>query len=320
MKSATVIAFQAVVMFILLFCGYFLYKKKMLSADATKQLSNITISIINPIVIFNAYQTDFNPILLRGLLWSLGLSFVSHIVLILAARLAIKKGSKNSEIERFAISYSNCAFMGIPLIESAFGSEGVFFLTGYITMFNLFMWTHGVVSMSDGEKKPPKETLRDLLKILCSPAILSIALGLVFFFTGLRLPGILSLPLNYLGSMNTPLAMLVSGATIAKAGLFDAFKKGRAYYVQALKLIILPLILTALFVPMQYFGADRIVINTVLVAAAAPTASATIMFAYKFGKDPEYASHHFALSTVLSCITLPLTLLLSDLFSSALAL
>ena len=60
MQSASVIAFQAVVMFILLFVGYFLHNKKLLGEEATRQLSNITISIINPIVIFNSYQTEFN--------------------------------------------------------------------------------------------------------------------------------------------------------------------------------------------------------------------------------------------------------------------
>lgn len=68
MESATVIAFQAIVMFVLLFVGWLLYKKELLSDEATKQLSNIAISIINPIVIFNAYQKAFDPQMLRGLL------------------------------------------------------------------------------------------------------------------------------------------------------------------------------------------------------------------------------------------------------------
>lgn len=61
--------------------------------------------------------------------------------------------------------------MGIPLVSSVFGNEGVFFLTGYITMMNIFMWTHGVVVMNGGEKKPVKETQSANLLKFCSPPL-----------------------------------------------------------------------------------------------------------------------------------------------------
>ena len=319
MESATVIAFQAIVMFVLLFVGWLLYKKELLSDDATKQLSNIAISLINPIVIFNAYQKDFDPQMLRGLLWALGFGAAAQALLVAASYIFVKKSSENCAVERFALSYSNCAFMGIPLIEATFGSDGVFYLTGFITMFNLFSWTHGVIMMKGGEKQSARDTAKSLLKVLCSPAILSIFLGLIFFFTGLRLPSVIQLPLDYLGSMNTPLAMLVSGATIAKAGLLKAFKQKRVYYVQAFKLLIIPIVIAALLAPLRLLGIDPVITNTILIAAAAPTASSTIMFSYKYGRNAEYASNHFALSTVLSMLTLPAILLIAELFAKVFA-
>lgn len=318
MKSDSIIAFQAVVMFVLISVGYILYRKKLLGETATKQLSNITISIINPIVIFNAYQMDFNTDMLKGLLCSLALSTVSMLLLILAAKAAVRKGHDGSAVERFAMIYSNCAFMGIPLVEATFGSVGVFYLTGFITMFNLFMWTHGVFIMNSGKKHGIN--VGQLFRILLSPAILAVALGLVMFFTGLRLPSVLQLPLDYLGATNTPLAMLVSGATIAKAGILSGFKNKRVYYVQSFKLLIVPILLTALFVPLQLFGVDGTVINVVLIAAAAPTAAATIMFSYKYGHNAEYAANQFTVSTILSVVTMPLILLISELLSGLLPL
>lgn len=312
MQTAGVIAFQAAVMFILLLCGYFMYKFKFLSDETTKQLSNIVITIVYPIVIVNAYLTDFDPAKLKGLLWSLGLSFLAHIVLIIGSVIAVRKGRKNYETERLAVVYTNCGFMGIPLVSSVFGNEGVFFLTGYITIMNIFMWTHGVVVMNGGEKKPVKETVRELVKILLSPAILSVVIGLFFFFSGIKLPEIITQPLDYLGALNTPLAMIVSGATIAKAGLKQAFAHKRIYFVQAAKLVIIPLALAPILAVMELFGADHIVTSTVLMIAAAPTASATIMFAYRFGKDENYASHHFALSTVASILTMPLVMVVGE--------
>lgn len=309
MSSALVIAFQAGVMFILLAAGYFLYKKKLLGDEATRQMSNIAISIINPIVIFNAYQTDFDASLLRGLTYALLLAFIGQTLLVISAYIMVRSGHGDLEVERFALGYSNCAFMGIPLVEATFGSEGVFYLTAFITAFNVFMWTHGVVLMGGSSGKITlRERLSSLLKILLSPAILSIVLGLVFFFTGLRLPSIVQQPLDYLGSMNTPLAMLVSGATIAKTGLLDGLKNKRIYFLQSFKLLIVPMLLAALFVPTELFGVSPMIVNTVVLAAAAPTASSTIMFAYKFGKNEGYASNHFAMSTVAGIVTMPLVL------------
>lgn len=317
MDSAKIIAFQAVVMFILLFFGYFLYKKNMLSDDSTKQLSAITLSIVNPIVIFNSYMMDFDVELLKGLAIAFGLAVVAHLALIVASMLAVRKSKPNYMIERFAIIYANCGFMGIPLVKATFGDEGVFYLTAFITVFNLFMWTHGTLMMSGQKSSGFSETAKSVGKVLLSPAIIAIALGMVFFFTGLRLPSVVQTPLDYIGSLNTPLAMIVSGATIAKAGLLRGFKCGRVYYVQLFKLLLVPALLTAAFVPLVKLGVAPMVVNTILIASSAPTASATIMFSYRHGRDEAYASGHFAVSTIASMATMPLVLMFSAILMSA---
>lgn len=309
MRSAGIVAFQALVMFILLALGFFLYKKKLLGDEATRQLSDITISVINPIVIFNAYQTDFDPALFKGLMYALLLAFIGQTILVGSSYIMVRAGHRDFEVERFALGYSNCAFMGIPLVQATFGAEGVFYLTAFITAFNVFMWTHGVVLMGGSDdKRSPSERARSLLKILVSPAILAIVLGLLCFFTGLRMPSLIQQPLDYLGAVNTPLAMLVSGATIAKTGLLDGLKNKRIYFLQSFKLLIVPMLLAALFVPMELFGVSPIVVETMILAAAAPTASSTIMFAYKFGRNEGCASNHFAMSTIFAVVTMPLVL------------
>ncbi len=320
MDSALIIAYQAVVMFILLFFGYFLFKAKMLSEESTKQLSAITLTIVNPVVIFNSYMMDFNTELLAGLGIAVLLGAAAHIAFILVSNIVVKKCRDNCEIERFAMIYANCGFMGIPLINATFGAEGVFYLTGFITMFNLFMWTHGTLLMSGKKNESFGAMLKNIGKVLVSPAIIAIAAGMVFFFTGLRLPDILQTPLDYIGSLNTPLAMIVSGATIAKAGLLKGFRSPRVYFVQVFKLLAVPLVLAAIFVPLGRLGVSMMVIDTILIAASAPTASATIMFSYRHGRDEAYASGQFAVSTIASMATMPLILLFSAFYAGVLGL
>ena len=50
-------------------------------------------------------------------------------------------------VEKIALIYSNSGFIGLPLINGVIGQEGVFYMTAYLTVFNLLLWTHGVIVM-----------------------------------------------------------------------------------------------------------------------------------------------------------------------------
>jgi len=291
-------------MFILIAFGAGVYKFGIISKRANKQLSNFVVSVVSPVLIFTAYQKEFDTALLKGLLISFLIAAVSHMLLILSGKICVRtKNNSDYNIERFAIAYSNCGFMGIPLIESIYGSDGVLYLTAYITMFNIFMWTHGVSCMKKSND------FRALAKALLSPAIIATAAGLIMFVCRIALPGIILQPMRYIASLNTPLAMIVSGITFAQSDLKGALAKPRIYLVSVLKLLIVPVIVMLIFKP---FGFSDAVLNTSVIATACPTAASTIMFSYKYGGNAVYASEIFALTTLMSAITLPLVLIISN--------
>jgi predicted permease len=219
------------------------------------------------------------------------------VVLIAGAYLLIRKNpDKNTEIERFSSIYSNCGFMGIPLVNALFGMEGVFCLTAFITVFNLIVWTHGVILIT-GEKD-----IKSVIKVFYSPTIIAIILGLLSFFLGIRLPEIPSKALGYISELNTPLAMIVSGATIAGTDLKALLKKKGVYKVCSIKLILLPILLSVI---LCLIPVDEKVRLTVIVAASAPPAAMCTLLCIRSGKDSLYASEIFAAGTILSVITLP---------------
>lgn len=144
-------------------------------------------------------------------------------------------------IERYSAVYSNCGFIGIPLIYSVLGDEGVFYLTAYITLFNVFSWTHGLGLMEKGFH------LKGLKEGLLSPVILSTAAALILFFTRIRIPGVLLDSMTYVADMNTPLAMMVAGFSVAQADLKRLFTTFRIYRASVLKLLLIPLLTVGLF-------------------------------------------------------------------------
>lgn len=297
---------QTIIMLMLILVGVLCSKTKIISKEANKGLSNFLMQIINPVVIFMSYQTDYRPELVKNLLLTFLLSGVAFAVYIASCYIFVRrKEGRDTEIERFSSVYSNCGFMGIPLVSALFGDEGVFYLAAFITMFNLIAWTQGMIMLT-GEKD-----LKKAAKVFYSPTVISIFLGLITFFLHIRLPEIPTAAMDLLKGVNTPIAMIVSGVTMADTDILALLKKKRVYYVCFLKLLLFPALL-ALILAAVSGHIDEKVLLTVIVAAAAPPAALCTLQCIRCGKNSLFASEIFTLGTVLSIATLPLIVQLTE--------
>lgn len=295
---------QTLIMLILMLVGVMCSKTKIISNDANKALSKFILQIVNPVVIFMSYQTELHSDLVKNLLITFGLSILAFAVVIPLVYLIIRnKKERDTAIERFSSIYSNCGFMGIPLVNAMFGMEGVFYLTAFITVFNLVVWTHGVILIS-GEKD-----FRQVVKVFYSPTIIAIFLGIITFFLQIRLPEIPYAALDYIKELNTPIAMIVSGVTMAGTDVRKLIRKAGVYRVCAVKLLIAPLAVSAL---LSFLPIDEKVRLTVIIASAAPPATMCTLFSLKYGKNSLYASEIFTAGTILSVITLPIITMVTE--------
>lgn len=297
---------QIVIMFFIIIVGVVCYKKKMIDKDTNKKLADLVLMIVNPTVIFISYQREFEAGLLKGLLISLVLAVITHIFAIFSSKFVVrgKKYGENISLERFAAMYSNCGFIGIPLVKGIFGNEGVFYITAYITVFNLLVWTHGVILMTG------KRDMKTVVKAFSSPSVIATLLGFVFFMARIILPGIMIESISYIGNMNTPLAMLVAGATIAQTDIKRILTKFRIYYISLIKLVFIPITMLLLF---NLFDVPKVVLLTSVLAAGCPTAVTVNLFAIRYGKDYLYASELFAVTTILSAVTIPIVMIIGEL-------
>lgn len=302
----TLIFNQLIKMLFILILAFICYRIKLLNQEGNRNLSNLLLMIVNPCLIITTYQTDYDPHLVRGLLLAFVAAIVAHIIGILIARFCISpKGNMDYAIDRFGTVYANCGFMGIPLIYSVLGSEGVFYLTAYITVFNVLSWTHGL-ALLEGHFSWAR-----LREGITSPLVIGTFVGMLLFFLQLRLPEVLLDSMNYIADMNTPLAMIIAGLSVAQADLKKIFINLRIYYISLLKLIVVPL---AVLIFLVVFQIDYNVAYTILIASACPTATTVTMMAIRFHKNYKYASEIFAFSTVLSIITIPLITFIAGFF------
>lgn len=292
-------------MLVILLVGILCCRIGLVGPEGSRCISNLLLNIVNPCLIITVYQTDYDKTLVAGLLLSFAAAIASHFIAILISTALIRKNSSaESGLERYAVVYSNCGFIGIPLIGSVLGNEGVFYLTAYMTVFNLLTWTHGLSLMKGNFR------LRNLRDGLLSPMVLSTLLAMALFFMQLRIPGPLLDSMNYIADMNTPLAMMVAGFSVAHSNLKEICTNLHIYKVAALKLLAVPL---AVLVFLSFLPLDSTVAYTTLIASACPTATTITMMSILYNKNHAYASEIFSFTTVLSILTIPVVISAAEL-------
>ena len=299
---------QVAKMLILMLIAFACYRLNIIDQSGSKVLANFLLLVVNPFLIISAYQMEYSAHLAQGLLISFGLAALTHLVAIPLAHLILRPSdSPHSDyrVERYSAIYSNCGFMGIPLVSSILGHEGVLYLTAYMTVFNFFTWTHGLCVMRG------KTSAKEMIRGLISPMVICCLLGMIMYFSRITLPEVLLDPIDYIAAMNTPLAMIVAGVSIAQSDLRKAFVKVRISLTMAVKLLLIPVVMLFIF---RLLNLDRTILYTTLVASACPTAATGTMFALKYDCDFTYASEIYAISTVFSLATIPVVVLLAEQF------
>lgn len=266
-------------------------------------MSAILLNVVTPCMLINAYQQDFNTELAVKFLTAAGAAVLLHLIMIAIVLLVFKRQENPmvKKVNTFLSIYSNCGFMGLPLLNAALGDEGVFLGSAYLAVFSLMYWTQGVYVFS-GDK-------RDMIskKAILNPGVLGVLIGLIFFFGRIKLPGLIGTTVSGIAALNTPVAMFVIGSFLAKTKVKSALKNPNVWLVTILRLLVLPLIsLGVLFVLTKTGIADPLAAMAVLLQVSAPCATVGSLFAVKFGYDPTYASEVIAISTLLSMITIPL--------------
>ena len=129
--------------------------------------------------------------------------------------------------------------------------------------------------------------IKTMLKNLVSPAIVCCIIGIILFIFKIKLPAPISKAINQIGSMNSSLAMIIAGTTIAGADLKSALTHLRAYYIIFLRHIAVPLVCILIFIP---FGFEEIVSVTAVIEAACPVAASATMFAINYNKNAHFYS------------------------------
>lgn len=301
LTNITIAAKQVLILYILVAVGAIADKTKLFTEKTAKACTDLLFYVITFSVIVQSFLSmDNTSENTRGLFTAVGCGLLMHFTAAIIALPFFRKGDRaKNAVFSYGAVFGNCGYMALPLANAVLGKEGVFFCSAVIVSFQISAFTYGVYLMSADEKG--KRSF-DWKKIILNPGVLAVIAGLPLYFLRVQLPEVLSQPLGYLASMNTPLAMLIFGTYLANTKFRTMFRETKILLVALCKLILLPLVMLGFY---YLFGIRGTLLSALILSASAPSANNTVMFSAKFDKDTGLAAQTVSAVSLLSIVTMP---------------
>lgn len=311
-----IIVRQIAILAILVLIGLAGCRAKVITSAAKDFLARIIFHITLPAMLLtNFSRIDLTPRLLSNSLQVLIISiFVLFFMLLtgwLTSKMAGLKGSSAS-IFRLHSMLGNVIYLGLPVISSLFGEEGLLYGSIFVLVSNILMWTVGVAIITPGTSFSIRKYLGKILNL----NTIAIITGFLLFLFSIKLPSIILDSVGALGGTNTYLSMIYIGAVLWYA---DGRKmlRNRAVYILSLnRLIIVPLIILGIFALISHLFPSLIdsnVVSVLVMQAAMPCMVNVVIMVNILGEDDGIATANVFITTLLSVITLPLILMMISL-------
>lgn len=301
MGTMLTIVTKVAVMVILIAVGAAAAKVGWLSERGTAEITTLLVKLVTPCLIVNSLL-GADKLTVGEMLWAAAASAVAIVLAILISYCFFRKEPPDRrKVLRFAVTFSNAGFMGLPLVQGIVGDQGVVYGSFFIAVFNLICWTYGYAMMSGGRIS--------MKTALLNPGVIGLVIGLPLYFLQIQLPEMITEPIAFISNLNTPLAMFVIGGYVARIDVRSFLTDMGVYKMSAIRLLLCPL---AALLVLLLFRPETDLLQTVVIQAAAPVAANTVLFAAEYGGDSELASKSVAVSTVLSILTIPIMAMLAQ--------
>jgi predicted permease len=297
-EEFSIVLNQVTVLFIILVIGFTAGKFKILDSVASKNLAAILLYVTSPMMVLNSFFIEFSKEKVINIIWVVSAAMVMFLISIVMSQFIFKGFNEKIEpILKFTTVFSNCGYMGLPLLKALFGENGVFYGSFYNVIFNIVLWSYGFMMFGG------KGTKRQIAKrVLTNPSIIAVYIGLIIFLTGIPVHNNIKAAISAVGDMTMPIAMLIIGGVISTAKFTKIFTDWRVYLSSGIRLLLMPALAAVLF---RIAHVPSLPGAIVVASIAMPAATVTTIFSEMFDKDAVFSSKCVAISTLLSIITAP---------------
>lgn len=304
-ENFSIVSIQVLVLFVLIVLGFICGKAGLIKDNGARQMTDVVLYLVTPAIIIKSFQdVEYNSDMLRNLITAAVCALLIQGLSIIFCRLIFRSKNENRrKVMQFAAIFSNCGFVSLPLQNAVLGSEGVFYGSLFVAVFNILVWSYGIWDMSgDKARFSPKN-------IILNPGVLGTVIAALLFFAKIHLPEIILKPIDYISALNTPLPMLIIGFYLSQT---DFKKYVRDLGVYAVSLVRLGVIPAVSLIAMKLCGVNSEILIACTIAASAPSAATSTMFAGKFGRDVDLSVGLVSVTAVFSVLTMPVIIALSQ--------
>ncbi|MBQ2976181.1 MAG: AEC family transporter [Clostridia bacterium] len=302
---------QMAFLLLLILIGYTLTKLKAIPHDTERTLSRLENMVFVPALVLGTFMQNFT-IEKINVAWQYLLGgFAVGAISIPAAIFLSRRCSKDGYIQKiftYGLSFSNFGFMGNAVVMAIFPDIFMEYLIFVLPLWMLiYLWGVPVLLIpNDGQKKGIKDRLRSFV----NPMMIATLIGMILGLIAPPLPAFFSSAVTTLGNCMSPIAMLLTGMTIAKIDLKSTFTNLSIYAVSLLRLLAYPLVFILLCMVLKL--PHGLAVCTVC-SVAMPLGLNTIIVPNAYGRDTSVAAGMSLISHLLSCISIPLVFMLFDL-------
>ena len=296
---------QMAYLLLLLFLGWFLVKRKVLPDTAASILSKLESNLFIPALMFGTFVQNFTPDRI-GTAGTFLLCGTAVVLLSMPVGLALGKlCAKDPYLRRicaYGLVFSNFGFMGNAVVEALFPEVFLEYLI-YVLPFWTGIYVWGVPALlipaEGGKSLPLKERLRPLL----NPMFLAVLAGMAAGIIRMPMPTFATTAVTNLGACMSPVAMLLTGMTVAKIQLKPLLRDSAVWRTSLLRLIAIPVAVIGL---LQIIPLPRELALCTVCALSMPLGLNAIVIPSAYGKDTTAAAGMALVSHLLSVGTIPL--------------
>jgi predicted permease len=195
---------------------------------------------------------------------------------------------------------ANTAIIGLAYIANAYGDSGVALAAIYVAPMTILYNILAIIALSPRQEKGSGlKAIAVIVKTITkNPLVISILLGLTFYFLTIPVPTMVMDAGQYFARMTLPLALLCTGGSLNMKSLKN--DQLTTWFATFNKLLLAPLLITGAALLFGFRGLD---LGIIFFMSAAPTAAASYVMARAMGGNASLAANIIALTTVLSLLT-----------------
>ena len=287
-----------------LFCfivlGYVLKKIKVLPDNTATVLGKLENNAFIPALAFSTFATGVTLDELASswqfLVGGIAVIAIAIPIGLIASRF-FSKDDYVRKIYAYGLCFANFGFMGNAIVEGVYGKET---LASYLILTTpisiaMYSWGFPALLIPSNEEKP---SMASRLKSLLSPQFICMLAGIIICFAESA---------SALGGCMSPVAMLITGMTIAEIDIKKALGTVPVYILTVIRLLVMPI---AFMVALILLKIPTDVAMLMVCAVAMPLGMNSIVVPKAYGKDSTVASGMVLISHVLACLTIPFIFML----------